>query len=270
MTLTLEGYPVTLQKVKGVTFVELDGSYRLDLAVIPKTLVVVEPVFTISMQNYLQDQTHERLNEVQQVVVELQSLSPEELGRATFRKTVLINKGSINVLIQDQAFVLSKLDKAILRVSNPHPLLTIKPFLYRFSQKSVDSIDVEDICEVSNMECVSLHVGCTMSPKDPNSLYFWSRAGLEAMIGPGHSSIPACQCMSALTCKTCLYTHNVDAMPFLNNIGSLPVVTFWTVLRRNPICTPALLISPPCKWLNCDCRAVSSPISKGDVNQSRG
>lgn len=110
----------------------------------------------------------------------LRSLSPEELGRAIFRKTVLMNKGSMDVLIQDQAFILGKLDKAILSVSTPHPRLTIKALLYKFGQKSVDGIDLSTICRISKMEQVSLHVGCSMPSRDPHSTYFWSRGGLEA------------------------------------------------------------------------------------------
>ncbi|XP_025760147.1 uncharacterized protein LOC112844734 [Oreochromis niloticus] len=60
----------------------------------------------------------------------LKDLPLEELTRPTLQKTIIHNKGSMNVLPQDQTFVLSKLDEA-KRMLPEHPTLEVRAGLER-------------------------------------------------------------------------------------------------------------------------------------------
>lgn len=82
----------------------------LEAIVIPKSLVVVDRVCT--MTDYLPRHTVNLVNGILTKSVELlKDLPLEDLTRPTLQKTIIQNKGSMNVLPQDQAFVLSKLDE---------------------------------------------------------------------------------------------------------------------------------------------------------------
>lgn len=149
-----------LKKIRGATIVHFDGSYTLDLVVMPLRLSSAHPL-TETLEDSLPRLSLEQLNEVLRKFVDLlHGLSPEEMARDTLKKAVLINKGWMNVLPKDQEFILSLLDKAMAAVK--HDNLCIQPFFHRFGQKSNEIFDIEEICPFLNVKRISLHVALNL------------------------------------------------------------------------------------------------------------
>lgn len=224
----------TLKKIKGVTFLDLNDGYKLTLYVIPKSLVVVEKVFTVGMQNYLPEETLTIINGVLiNFVILLQGLPKKEYCRPTLARTILVNKGYMNVLPQDQEFVLSMLDRASDRVGD-HPRLKLCYIVHRFRQKDPTPLNLTDISPIENIKRVSLHIGANMTPRDPNTTLFWARAGIQRLVGQRTNMY---SCMSMHECvnfQTSIDQGDPDVSTQIKRLCKLGEPSFWQMYVDRP------------------------------------
>ncbi|CAI5689619.1 unnamed protein product [Oreochromis niloticus] len=228
---SVEGLKV-LRKVRGFDFAYLDRGFKLEAIVIPKSLVVVDRVCT--MTDYLPRHTVDLVNGILTKFVELlKDLPLEELTRPTLQKTIIHNKGSMNVLPQDQTFVLSKLDEA-KRMLPEHPTLEVRFFVYKFGQKEREPFELLTVANPDDVVRCSLHVACNLIPLDPHTTLFWSRAGLERMFGPRARFFTCMSMHECVNVQTELDQRPPDILRPLAEIATKPNVTFWQFYVDSP------------------------------------
>ncbi|MEQ2215047.1 hypothetical protein XENOCAPTIV_026541 [Xenoophorus captivus] len=60
--------------------------------------------------------------------------------------------------------------------------VVIKPFIYRFCQKSKEHLLVSSIANSYDIPSINVHVGCTLTPKDPHTVKGWDGASELVMV----------------------------------------------------------------------------------------
>lgn len=115
-----------------------------------------------------------------------------------------------------------------------HPTLDLHFFIYKFGQKSRKPLILSKITDFDNIIRCSLHVACSLTPKDPNMQLFWSRAGLQHLVGARVTLFTAMSMHECANMQTELDQHELDVDPLLAHIATLPFVTFWQFYVDSP------------------------------------
>ncbi|MEQ2200054.1 hypothetical protein XENOCAPTIV_021200 [Xenoophorus captivus] len=221
-----------LKQSKGFNLAHLDHGYTLDLICMPKGLGEVDrrdvlldylPICSLNIFNQV----------MKRFVALLQELPPEELGRDTLKKTVLVNKGSMNILRQDKRFILSILDQAIATFDH-HESIVVRPFVYKFGQKCQRPLEITEITFSSNIVGISVHVGCNLTPVNPNSTIFWARVGMEMVTGTRCKLYPCMGMHEAVNMQTTLGRMYLDISPDLMAITNMPSMNFFQMYVDSP------------------------------------
>ncbi|MEQ2163628.1 hypothetical protein GOODEAATRI_032232, partial [Goodea atripinnis] len=221
-----------LKQSKGFNLAHLDHGYTLDLICMPKGLGEVDRRDVLL--DYLPICSLDIFNQVmKRFVALLQELPPEELGRDTLKKTVLVNKGSMNILRQDKRFILSILDQAIATFDH-HESIVVRPFVYKFGQKCQRPLEITEITFSSNIVGISVHVGCNLTPVNPNSTIFWARAGMEMVTGTRCKLYPCMGMHEAVNMQTTLGRMYLDISPDLIAITNMPSMNFFQMYVDSP------------------------------------
>lgn len=120
----------TLTHIMGVNLGTTDGGYFLSLTAVPRDRALPDP--RLSKEVYVREETVGVLNAVvENFKKRLQELPPKQLSRPTLQKTCLSNLARMNLLPQDQRFVLGLLDLALAEAGSSslvHLLCTMSKF----------------------------------------------------------------------------------------------------------------------------------------------
>lgn len=226
-----EGLQV-LHKVRGIDLIELDEGFKLHVVAIPRSLVRVDKA--CQSAGYFLTETIELINGMMVTFVEsLRTLPVGDLDRPFVQKPVLHNKGYMNVLPQDQEFVLCTIDQS-KDLLLEHPTLDLHFLVYKFGQKSCEPLTLSKITDYQNIVRCSLHVACNVIPDDTNTQLFWSRAGIQLLVGPRATLFTAISMHECANFQTELDQHELDVSPVLAKIARLPFVTFWQFYVGSP------------------------------------
>lgn len=132
----------------------------------------------------------------------------------------------MNVLPQDQELVLSTIEQSKDSLGE-HPTLDLHFLIYKFGHKSSEPLMLSKITDFDNIIRCSLHVACNVMSTDPNTQLFWSRAGLQQLVGPRVTHFTDMSMHECANMQTELDQHELDVDPVLAHIAHLPFVTFW-------------------------------------------
>lgn len=226
-----EGLEV-LHRLRGIDLAELNDGFKLHVTAIPKSPYGMEKVF--STFGYLSFNTIELINAMLMNFIEsLRALPPEQLCRPSLQKIILQNKGYMKVLPQDQEFLLRTLDQS-KDLLPEHETLDLHFYVYKFGHRSQEPLILSDITDFDNIVRLSLHVACTLSTEDPHTLLFWSRAGLEKLVGPRTTVYSAMSMHECANMQTELDEHEVDVSPVLGSIADLLFANHWQFYMDSP------------------------------------
>lgn len=136
----------------------------------------------MSNASFVRDLACETLNGiVKSFSNKIKGLPIKEKRRPTIQKTSLSSLASMNVLEQDQQFILSLLDRSISETGRHH--IKIVCTLQKFGMKSHSTLKLPKIADPASILSTSLHIGFNIEAKDPSVLLMWSRSGLEDLVG---------------------------------------------------------------------------------------
>lgn len=124
------------------------------------------------------------------------------------------------MLPRDLVLLLSVMDQAINTFQDISDL-EIHKFVYKFSQKRRDLLDLECITVMENNQQYSLHVGCTFTPCNTNTTVFWSGAGMQDTADV-RAKLQTCMSMhECVNMQNSLWHHGPwPLVPSLENVPS--------------------------------------------------
>lgn len=186
----------------------VDGGYFLDLTAVPKNLIMPDP--RLANLKFLRELVLEVLNGVVKAfVVKLKGLPAKEKRRPTIQKTSLSNLSSMNILEQDQEFILGLLDTCLAQTSDNHHL-TIVMTVQKFGMKSEKGLELHHIVDPAYIKATSIHAACNIAAKDPTVVMMWSRSGLQDLVGYQGSLYTALGVHEAVNFQTSLSPQPMD------------------------------------------------------------
>lgn len=137
----------------------------------------------------------------------LLKLSPKELCKDTFKKNSIFDVSKWRVLAKDQSFVMAILDKTLIACqAPPHHRISIVAF--RFGER--DSVQIQlatDFC-LELVTSLTTHIAVTFKSIDDKIHFFWSRDGIQKLVGFRGSLLPV---LSFRDC--CNFQTNLDGRP---------------------------------------------------------
>lgn len=119
----------------------------------------------------------------------LKTLTPEELEQPTIFKNNLSSLGRMDILHGDQKFI-QTVQQSVLAVNcdlDMAILLTIS----KFGQKDECKFDLSSLVDSTGVVSVSYHAACNVCSQDPTVDLFWSRCGLQEVVGSRGTLFPA-------------------------------------------------------------------------------
>ncbi|KAL0150375.1 hypothetical protein M9458_054192, partial [Cirrhinus mrigala] len=137
----------------------------------------------------------------------LKILPPEDLARPSVQKAHLNNLGRMNVLFDDQEFILDLLTQAVLSV-NQDVDMAILLTITKFGQKDGREFDLCTLVDPDGVINVSYHAACTIQAIDPSVDVLWSRCGLQEVVGARGTLFPVYSMAEAAN-----FQSNIDHMP---------------------------------------------------------
>lgn len=137
----------------------------------------------------------------------LKTLPPKDMQRSTVFKNNINDLVRMNIVADDQQFILDLLMQAIRQVDQD-PTQKILCFLYKFGQKQASLMALASLVNREGVESLTCHAACTLSGKDHRVDIMWSRYDLQEVVGNRGS----------------LYTSNAipEAAYFQSNLDSQP------------------------------------------------
>ncbi|MGL5591361.1 MAG: hypothetical protein ACRDCF_01340 [Mycoplasmoidaceae bacterium] len=170
-----------LTKTFGSVLAFVDSGHFLNVSVVSGDHTNPHPVFL--SENAARANAVSAINTVFDAFAEkVKNLPPEQKQRPSLMKSNANNLGRMNVLKQDQRFVLQVFAEALAEV-NTDPSQAIVLSLTKFGQKDPDPIDIASLVDITGVESVSVHAACTLRPKDYRMDMLWSRHGLQQVVG---------------------------------------------------------------------------------------
>ncbi|MGL5567401.1 MAG: hypothetical protein ACRDC4_16885, partial [Plesiomonas sp.] len=163
------------------TLAFVDGGFLLNKCVI--TAETHQPHTVFQTEVAARANAAQVINQVLEIFgSQLSSLSSENLERPTVFKTNLNDLNRMNIVGNDQPFILGLLMEAI-KQANHDPTLKIMIFIIKFGQKEKKPLDIVTLVKRDGIKSISCHAACTMSSKDPRVDLLWSRYGLQSVVG---------------------------------------------------------------------------------------
>ncbi|XP_029281300.1 uncharacterized protein LOC115003588 [Cottoperca gobio] len=197
-----------LRAMLGVTLGHVDGGYFLDLAAVPRDLK--QPDMRLADEKWLREVVLEILNAIRaDFVAKLRALPVREKSRPTIQKNSLCQLDKMNILAQDQEFILQILDTCIQRTVDSHHFRIIVT-LQKYGMKDRRTINVEEIVDTAHITSMSVHAACNIKAKDQNVAMLWSRSGLQDLVGVRGSLFTAMGMHEAVNFQTCTDHRMMD------------------------------------------------------------
>ena len=121
----------------GVTIAKVDGGFFLDLTAFPNPLD--NPDIRMTNYAFVRDHACETLNGIVKCfVTKIKALPIKDKRRPTIQKTSVSSLANMNILEQDQEFILSLLDRCISETITSH--IKIVRTLQKFGRKSQNDL----------------------------------------------------------------------------------------------------------------------------------
>lgn len=138
-----------------------------------------------------------------QVSSVISNLDQNNLSRNTFKKNTIFDIRRLHVLPDDREFVLQVLDTALL---NLNPVIGFEPIIIacKFGDRDHSKELPLEAFDTSNAK-VSVHIALTISSPILNQNLFWSRFGIQEMVGNRGTLLTA---LSISSCAN--YQSNLD------------------------------------------------------------
>ncbi|CAG2198332.1 unnamed protein product [Mytilus edulis] len=168
------------------------------------------------------------LNEVQwsyydifrkQLSCVIKRLDGENISRNTFKKNVISDIRKLYVLPDDRQFILQIMDLALSQieeVSNFEPVL----IAFKFGDRDrCDRIDLKNVFEAAR---VTVHVALTISSPILNQSLFWSRFGIQDLVGERGNIVSALSISSCANFQSNLDGRGMDITADLRKILLFP------------------------------------------------
>ncbi|KAK2905493.1 hypothetical protein Q8A67_007292 [Cirrhinus molitorella] len=144
----------------------------------------------------------------------LQTLAPHELDRPSLMKSNLGNLTKLNILPQDQNFILQLFQQSVLHV-NSDVDMKILTSLSKFGQKAEGELNIRSVVDPAGVRDISYHAGCPISPVDPTVDVFWSRFGVQEVVGRRGSLFSVYSLSEAANFQSSMDHHELDIDPVL-------------------------------------------------------
>lgn len=97
-------------------------------------------------------------------------------------KNPLTNLGKMNILHEDQKFILRLFHESLLAVNEDIDMAIILT-ISKFGQKDDRPFDLSKLVHPNGIANVSYHVACNIHSQDASVDLLWSRCGLQEVVG---------------------------------------------------------------------------------------
>ena len=168
-----------LRNIQAIHISYTDG-WRISLCLIPKGYGTCNSISNIETARMVSLDFFQRYRE--NVLESLQTLSSENMNRPTIKKNSLHEISSMNILPQDQEFVLNLFDKALEKTNTPSDLKVMR-VVTKFGQKQTEALNLSNMCNISEILSLSVHTACNLDAREHNTHLLWARRGIQEVIG---------------------------------------------------------------------------------------
>ncbi|CAM4428180.1 unnamed protein product [Leuciscus chuanchicus] len=170
-----------LKKTFGHSLGFVDGGYLLNICCVTAEKINPHPVFRTEVA--ARANAAQLINSVIEVfTAKLKTLPDKEMQRPTVMKNNINDLTRMNILSDDQNFILDIFMQAIREVDQDSTQ-RIVIFLSKFGQKQTIPLDLASLVSRQGVESLTCHAACTLSGKDPRVDLLWSRYGLQEIVG---------------------------------------------------------------------------------------
>lgn len=206
----------------GRTIAIMDDGYFLNLTALPKDKG--NPSVLLEEYGSYKDIAVAIINEVSLNFREqLWAMSDKDMKRPTMVKQCLSKTGNFHILQQDLQFVMTLVQRAIQNANDSDEYVTLVPTVTQFGQKQ-DSPLYLDFLRSEEIECLTLHVACSIIHRDPDVHLFWSRNGLQKLVGTSCNMYSILGMHEAVNVQTRLNKRSLDLhQPLLDVFARTPV-----------------------------------------------
>ncbi|KAG9262089.1 hypothetical protein AMEX_G23801 [Astyanax mexicanus] len=164
----------------------------------------------------------------------LKALPKQDISRPSIQKNRLYDLSSFNILPQDQAFFMRLIDSAVLNSQLVESLKSLV-ITYKFGQKQSTEFNLEEICDVSSLRCISVHSACDISSANGAVHHFWSRYALQDLVGTPGTLFSALSLREAVNFQSNLDGRQMDIDAHLRAVATYPRdITFIQLYADTP------------------------------------
>lgn len=234
-----------LQKCMGMVLALVDGGYFLNMTCVPNNPDHAHPMFKKDFA--VKGHAVGMLNAVLQNFTErLKMLSPKDLERPSIMKSQLGYLTRMNVLHSDQKFVLEVFNQALSFVNNDvdmHILMSLS----KFGQKDDREFNLGALVDPDGVMNVSYHAACNVCPVDPSIDLFWSRFGLQEVVGRRGTLFPVYSMAEASNYQSNIDNKDLDVDGLLRQVlrDVACTVNFVQLYATTPHCHHSQAVSHP-------------------------
>lgn len=152
--------------------------------------------------------------------------------RPTLQKNRLYDPSIWNILSQDQHFFFTLLDQVLEQTPCPTGM---KPtvILTKFGQKLQDILVLQDFVNLHHVLRASVHSACEVSSSNESVNLFWSRLGIQEVVGYRGNTHTALSIRETLNFQSNLDGRGMDVSPELMNICKYPQKSTFLQLYAN-------------------------------------
>ena len=167
-------------------------------------------------------------------VQKLRGLPPRDMARPSIQKNPLFNPSNLNVLPDDQTFILSLLDDALKTTELPEGTRLVI-FASRFGQKQMDPLYLANYFQMDAVESLSVHAACNLSCERFRTHLFWSRDGVQEVIGTRGRVFSSLSLIETANFQTNLDGRLLDISGDLRRVSRFPEkLTFLQLYADTP------------------------------------
>lgn len=113
---------------------------------------------------------------------ELQKIASIGPMNSTINKNVLNDLRKLRILPDDQMLIMECLDRSFAQTELPEDLF-LQIFAFRFGERCSFLYNLDDDFDRNTLKEISVHCGVNISCKYPEIHLFWSREGLQSLVG---------------------------------------------------------------------------------------
>lgn len=152
----------------------------------------------------------------------LQNLSPEDMNRPTIKKNCLSDTSSMNILPQDQDFIMGLLDKALAESIRQVSCLKIVIIASKFGQKQEEQENLGQLFHTGGISTVSIHTACNLSAEVYHLHLLWARHGLQELVGDRGQLFSCLSMAETANFQTNLDNRLIDVSGDLRRVAKYP------------------------------------------------